>query len=98
GTLRVTQEKAGQLERSVKASNCEQVADALALVAALSVDPDASLNPREKPKPAGPSSATPPAPSGQKARAQSRAPADPSATKLVLGLTLTGRSGIAPQL
>jgi hypothetical protein len=98
GTLRVTREKPSKLERSVKASSCAQVVDALALVAALSVDPDASLGPREKPKPAAPSSAPPPAPSAPKTRAQRGARADATATKLVLGLTLTGRSGIAPQL
>jgi len=98
GTLRVTRENPSQLERSVKASTCEQVADALALVAALSVDPDASLSPREKPKPAKPSSAAPPAASGSKSRPRHAAPADASATKLALGLTLTGRTGSASHI
>jgi len=67
-------------------------------VAALSVDPDASLSPREKPKLAAPASPAPLAPASPKTGTQRRAAADVSATKLVLGLTLTGRSGIAPQL
>ena len=96
GTLRVTGEKPRKLERSVNATNCEQVVDALALVAALSVDPDASLTPRAKPKPAAPPpAATPPAP---ETPAERPAPTDARATKLSLGVTLTGRSGVAPHL
>jgi len=96
GTLRVSGEVPSKLERSVKAASCEQVVDALALVAALSVDPDASLTPGEKPPPAVP---PPAAPRLVPARnAGERAPADTRATKLLVGLTLTGRSGIAPRL
>jgi hypothetical protein len=98
GSLRVTGAKPSKLERNVTASSCEQVVDALALVAALSVDPDASLTPREKPKPA----ATPPAPAATPAAppapAERRTPEGASAPKLSVGLTLTGRSGIASNL
>lgn len=98
GTLRVTGARPSALQRDVQASSCEQVVDALALVAALSVDPEASLAPREKPQSpttapvpaAGASTPTPPAPP--------RAAGEASATKLSLGLTLTARSGLAPQL
>jgi hypothetical protein len=100
GTLRVTSDKPSKLERNVNASSCEQVVDALALVAALSVDPDASLTARDKPKPTRPAApAPPPAPvAPPPASSKPRAPTDASATKLLLGLTLTGRSGIAQQL
>ncbi len=100
GTLRVTDAQPSTLERSVKATSCEQVVDALALVASLSVDPEASLAPRAQPKPA-------PATAPQTVPATSPATAPPprrprsesvSATRLSLGLTLTGRAGIAPQL
>ena len=100
GTLRVSGEVPSKLERSVKAASCEQVVDALALVAALSVDPDASLTPREKPRPPAPPppAAPPPAPAPGPPNTAQRAPADTHATKLLVGLTLTGRSGIAPRL
>jgi hypothetical protein len=100
GTLRVTDEQPSTLERHVNAASCEQVVDALALVAALSVDPDASLTTRPQAEPAAPRAATPPAPPAPSPAppAKRQASDKTSATKLSLGLTLTGRTGIAPRL
>jgi hypothetical protein len=91
GTLRVSGAALGKLERKVKAASCEQVVSALALGAALSVDPDASLvaqaEPASAPPRAEPEPAALPAP-----------PARRSATRFSLGLNLTVRSGLAPEL
>jgi len=102
GALLVRSAKLGRLERHVTAASCAQVVSALSLVAALSVDPEASLTvpeesqqPTEAPQqptqaPPSPHSTTPP---------PKPPPASPgSDTKLSLGLTLTGQSGIAKAL
>ena len=103
GTLRVLGSGAGNLARSVTATSCEQVVSALGLVAALSVDPEASLTAPEKSPPAPPAPAPPkPTPatpaSPTRANQPSRAGDATRATKLSVGLTLTGQSGVAPKL
>jgi hypothetical protein len=98
GTLRVVERQPSTLEREVHASSCEQVVDALALVAALSVDPEASLTAREKPQGAAAPVTTPTTPSPPAAPTQPPALDSPHATKLSLGLMLTVGSGLAPGL
>jgi hypothetical protein len=99
GTLRVGGARPGKLVRSVTASSCEQVVNALALVAALSVDPEALLEAPDEPRPA-PKPAAPPAPAAARPAAPNpnASSGKSSATKLSVGLTLTGRSGLAPEL
>jgi hypothetical protein len=96
GTLRVSGTRPGDLTRSVTATSCEQVVRALGLVAALSVDPDASLAAPERPPPAPPPFGAAP-PSTAPAPRTTRATSGKRATKLSVGLTLTGRSGVAPR-
>ncbi len=101
GTLRVTGSQPGNLARSVTDSSCAQVVGALGLVAALSVDPEASLTTPEKPPPAPPAAplAKPAAAAPAKPpRVESNAKRNSGATKLSVGLTLTGRNGVAPKL
>ncbi len=91
GTLRVSGEELGKLERKVNAASCEQVVTALALGAALSVDPEASLAARPEPaKPPPPEPAEPPPPTPR--------PPPLSRTRLSLGLALTAHTGLAPEL
>jgi hypothetical protein len=93
GTLRVTGAQLEKLERHVTAAACDQVVSALALGAALSVDPEASLVTRSEPEKeaprAEPKPETAPRPHPPKRR---------GATRLALGLNLTARSGLAPDL
>jgi hypothetical protein len=97
GTLRVQGESQGTLERNVTAATCEQVVGALALVAALSVDPEASLSEPAKPSPRpAPSPPKPPAPVPPR-RPRERVAAAP-AVRFLIGLSLVGRSGLAPEL
>lgn len=98
GTLRVLGESQGTLERGVTAASCEQVVGALALVAALSVDPEASLSESTEPSPRPPA----PSPSKPPAPVPSRRPPEqvvtPRAVRFMVGLALVGRSGLAPEL
>lgn len=98
GTLRVQGESQGMLERNVTAATCEQVVGALALVAALSVDPDASLSePAEpSPRPLAPSPRKPPVPVPSPRRPE-RVAAAPG-VRFTVGPSLVGRSGLAPEL
>jgi hypothetical protein len=103
GTLRVTGSGPGNLARSVTATSCEQVVSALGLVAALSVDPEASLTTPEKSPPTEPAITPPkppPTPPAKSARSESTAntPRATRATKLSVGLTLTGQTGLAPKV
>ncbi|MES1188530.1 MAG: hypothetical protein ABUL60_32240 [Myxococcales bacterium] len=101
GKLRVVAQQPSPLEREVHAARCEQVVDALALVAALSVDPDASLTAREKPTPAAPPPVKPAAtaPALRTKPPATRPSSEPgSSTRLSLGLMLTARTGLAPEL
>ena len=101
GTLRVTGSGSGNLARSVTATSCEQVVSALGLVAALSVDPEASLTAPEKSpaaQPAGTPSSSPPRPPPAAPVGSSRVEPRAGATRLSVGLTLTGRSGVAPKV
>jgi hypothetical protein len=94
GSLLVSGAALGRLERKVTAATCEQVVSALALGAALSVDPDASLVSQSEP-------ASPPPRRAEPANAPepTRAPPKPrAATRLALGLSLTARSGMGPEL
>jgi hypothetical protein len=97
GTLLVRSTQLGRLERHVAAASCEQVVNALSLVAALSVDPDASLTvPEAKATPSKPPHT--PAPRAVTAAPSAEVAPEAGKTKLALGLTLTGRSGIAAGL
>lgn len=98
GTLRVLGETQGKLERGVTAASCEQVVGALALVAALSVDPEASLGEAAEPspRPRAPSPSKPPAPVPS-LRPPERVEAA-RAPRFTVGLSLVGRSGLAPEL
>jgi hypothetical protein len=93
GTLRVTGAQLEKLERHVTAATCDQVVSALALGAALSVDPEASLVARSEPEKAAPR----PEPKPEAARRPSK-PKPRAATRLALGLSLTARSGMAADL
>jgi hypothetical protein len=97
GTLHVSGAAQGKLTRKVTAATCEQVVSALALGAALSVDPDASLVLQPDPEPPPP----PATPQAEPAKAAEPAgtPTKPrAATRLALGLSLTARSGMGPEL
>ena len=89
GALSVSGGELGKLERKVDAESCDQVVTALALVAALSVDPEASLSaPPQPPPPALVEKPPPPAP-----------PPEPrTRVRVSLGLALTVRSGLGQQL
>jgi hypothetical protein len=98
GALRVRSAKLGRLERQVTAASCAQVASALSLVAALSVDPEASLTVPEEPTPAKPPTKPPATPPPFAQEPALPTPHTRRETKLSLGLTLTGQSGVAPRL
>lgn len=96
GTLHVSGAAQGKLTRKVTAATCEQVVSALALGAALSVDPDASLVLQPEPEPP-----KPPPPQAEPVKAAETAGAPPqrrTATRLALGLSLTARTGMGPEL
>jgi hypothetical protein len=100
GALRVSSEQQGPLERRVTAADCARVASALSLVAALSVDPDASLSTQETE--ASPPHAPPPS-AKREPRTASPPPPPPAragtgAARLSLGLSLAGRTGLAPHV
>jgi hypothetical protein len=98
GALLVRSSKVGRLERQVTAASCAQVASALSLVAALSVDPEASLTVPEEPTPPAPTPPKPPPASRPIARAPALPKPSTRETKLSFGLTLTGQSGVAPRV
>lgn len=99
GRLRVTSAQRGHLERQVEAADCAGVESALSLVAALSVDPEASLTPVKEsaPKVSSPTVERPAPPASSPAPVP---PPPPSARRLrlSLGLALAGRTGVASQI
>jgi hypothetical protein len=91
GSLRVGGAEQSELERKVVAATCEQVVMALALVAALSVDPEARISDSEP-------QAQVPAPRKPVRPAPEKPEAPPPQTRLLAGLTLTARGGVSPEL
>jgi hypothetical protein len=102
GTLEITETvpEPRSTARRIEATTCEDVADGLALIAALTIDPKARVEappegppqavpPPSKERPPAPNPATPPRPPRSKS---------PSVPYLRLGAGFVGVSGVAPAL
>jgi hypothetical protein len=97
GTLRVVTATREVLERKVEAKTCGEVVEALALVAALIVDPEALTTPLEPPKPEAPrTTAATPSPWVPPIVPPPGEPAEPATVSA--GLALEAASAIAPTL